>query len=86
MFAAIVRVIPVIAAAIAAVEKLVTEKGKAKQDAAADMIAMFAPLTGVITDAEMRDPRVQSALRASIDANVALVNALTAVRNKTLAG
>lgn len=71
-----VRLFPLIVAAVHAVERLVTgSRGSAKQDAAVDAVrAMLAAIEAGIDRNLLDDADVERAVRATIDAYVALQN------------
>lgn len=75
-FGGIIKILPAIAAAVGAVEKLTTGiKGKDKEDAAVDLIRDFIPLLeGAISRDVVDDELVQQALREAIRATVSLMN------------
>ena len=72
------RLAPLIIGAVQAVERLVTSaKGKAKQDAAIDMVAtVLAAVEGAAGQDLLNDAAVQDATRKVIDAVVALQNVI----------
>jgi hypothetical protein len=78
----IVRLIPLVIAAVNSVERLVTTKrGKDKQDAAVDMVRDLLPLVeGVIGKDVFDDPSMQDAVRKLIDAAVAVENQAKLIR------
>ena len=82
VFTNILKLVPVIVAAVQAVETLLTnKKGKEKQDAAVDMVRTLLPLVeGYVGQDLLDDAQVQLAVRAAIDAVVALQNTVDAVR------
>jgi predicted amino acid dehydrogenase len=86
-FQMVVRAIPVIVAAIGAVEKLSEKKGKEKQDAAVAIIGDLIPLIESTIPREIVDEgQVQDAIRKVIDAIVALQNVVRDVITKRKAG
>lgn len=69
------KLIPLILTAITAVEKLVDKKGKAKQDAAVDLIGQLVPLIEASIDRDVvDDAAVQQGMRDTITATVSLLN------------
>jgi predicted amino acid dehydrogenase len=86
-FQMVVRAIPVIVAAIGAVEKLSEKKGKEKQDAAVAIVGDLIPLIESTIPREIVDEgQVQDAIRKVIDAIVALQNVVRDVITKRKAG
>jgi predicted amino acid dehydrogenase len=82
-FQMVVRAIPVIVAAIGAVEKLSEKKGKEKQDAAVAIVGDLIPLIESTIPREIVDEgQVQDAIRKVIDAIVALQNVVRDVITK----
>lgn len=71
------KLAPLVVQAVHSVETLIQAKGRAKQDAALGLVADGVKLleTGIDHDV-LNDEDVQAALRASIDAYVALQNAV----------
>jgi hypothetical protein len=77
MFATAIKLVPVIVAVVTAVERIISAKGKEKQDAAVTLLETFEPLlAGVLPPGALSDPRVAEAVRKAIDAVVALQNAV----------
>ena len=76
------KVFPYLVMAVQSVEKLAgAKKGKEKQDAAIDLIGTFlASLEGGLDKDLLDDGDVQIALRAAIDAYVALQNVIVKAR------
>ena len=76
------KVVPLIIGAVNAVEKLMSAaKGKEKQDAAVTMVAaMLAAIEGGIDKDLLNDGEVQKAVRAVIDAVVALQNVVASAK------
>lgn len=70
------KLVPLIVAAVGAVEKLATGlKGKQKQDAAVELIAELVPIIEAGIDRDVvDDAAVQDAVRKVIDAVVSLQN------------
>lgn len=69
------KLIPLILTAITAVEKLVDKKGKAKQDAAVDLIGQLVPLIEASIERDVvDDAAVQQGIRDTITATVSLMN------------
>jgi predicted amino acid dehydrogenase len=82
-FQMVVKAIPVIVAAIGAVEKLSDKKGKDKQDAAVAIVGDLIPLIESTIPREIVDEgQVQDAIRQVIDAIVALQNVVRDVITK----
>jgi predicted amino acid dehydrogenase len=82
-FQMVVKAIPVIVAAIGAVEKLSDKKGKDKQDAAVAIVGDLIPLIEATIPREIVDEsQVQDAIRKVIDAIVALQNVVRDVITK----
>lgn len=81
-FIQVVKLFPLIVAAVQSVESLLSDKkGKAKQDAAVDMVGTLLPLVESYVGKDLlKDGEVQKAVRAAIDAVVALQNVVAAVR------
>lgn len=75
------RLVPLIFAAVSAVEKLAgARKGKDKQDAAVALVGDLLPIVeGAIGRDVVDDAQVQDAMRTTIDAIVALLNATRTV-------
>lgn len=82
------RVIPYIVAAVAGVERILTgAPGKQKQDAAVELVGtMLEAIEGIVRKDLLENDEVQKALRAAIDAVVALQNAIAKVRPPQLVG
>lgn len=82
IFVTIVKIVPLIVAAVQAVESLLTNKhGKDKQDAALNMVKSLLPLIEEFVGKDLLDDaQVQVAVRSAIDAIVALQNTVEAVR------
>lgn len=72
------QLLPLIAGAVRAVEKLATGKrGKEKQDAAVETVRVMLGLTEALTGQDiMKDEDVEKAVRDLIDAIVAVENAV----------
>lgn len=72
------KLVPVVVAAITAVERLMTAgKGKEKQDAAVEIVGDLIPLVEAsINNDLLNDDDVQDAIRKIIDAVVALQNVI----------
>jgi glutamate racemase len=69
------KLIPLILTAITAVEKVVDKKGKAKEDAAIDLVGQLVPLIEASVDRDVvDDAAVQQAMRDTISATVSLMN------------
>lgn len=82
-FTMVIRVIPVIVAAIGAVEKLSDKKGKDKQDAAVAIVGDLVPLIESTIPKDIVDEAlVQDAIRKVIDAIVSLQNVVRDVITK----
>jgi len=78
------KLVPLILAAVNAVERLVvTKNGKDKQNAAIDMVGDLMPLIESSIGREIvNESSVQDAMRKVIDAVVALQNVISDVRTK----
>ena len=78
----VVRIGPLVVAAVHAVERVVkAAHGKDKQDAAVDLVGtMLTAAEGIASRDLLNDAKVQEALRHAINALVALENAVAAAR------
>lgn len=78
----VMKLVPLIVSAVQAVEGLVTDKkGKAKQDAAVDMVRSLMPLIeGYVGRDLLDDTAVAAAVRSTIDAVVHLQNVAISAR------
>lgn len=77
------KLLPLIVSAVNAVERIVKggAHGKDKQDAAVDLVTtMVESIEGLVNKDLLDDAQVQVALRATIDAIVAMQNAMAAAR------
>jgi|TARA_R110000787_G_scaffold141904_6_gene255462 hypothetical protein len=75
------KLFPLIMAAVQAVERMSSKKGKAKQDEAVNLVGDLVPLIeSSIGRDVVDDAKVQAAIRAVIDAVVALQNVATDVK------
>lgn len=85
LFGNIVTLIPAIMSAVEAVEAFARGKGKDKQNAAVDLVGKFLQLTeGAAGKDLLDDAEVQAAVRAAIDAIVAMENVIRDARAKRL--
>lgn len=84
VFGGALKLLPLVIQAVGAVERLATgAKGKAKEDAAVDLVRDFLPLLeGAINRDVVDDAQVQAALRSAIQAIVALANVARDVQAK----
>ena len=77
----ILKLIPLILAAVQAVERMSSKKGKAKQDEAVNLVGDLVPLIEASIGRDVvDDAKVQVAIRAVIDAVVALQNVAADVK------
>lgn len=82
----VLRIVPLVVTAIGAVERVVSAKGKAKQDAAVALVTDLAPLVETtIPQVVINVPQVQDALREVIDAIVALNNVVRDLQSPPVA-
>lgn len=79
------KVVPLVMSAIGAIEKVAEKKGQAKQDAAVGLVSELLPaIESAISRDVVDDAKVQTGLRAVIDAVVALLNVIEDVKVKRL--
>ena len=77
------KIVAFIPAIVDTVEKFIAGKGKAKQDAAMDMLGVFiTSVEGVVGKELLDEAKVQNALRKVIDAVVAFQNVVADVKAK----
>lgn len=84
---AALKIVPVIVGAVKAVESLLSAtKGKAKQDAAVDLVTELVPIVEASIGRDVvDDAAVQDAIRKVIDAVVSLMNVVRDVSAKRAA-
>jgi hypothetical protein len=75
------KLIPLILAAVQAVERMSTKKGKAKQEEAVHLVGDLVPLIEASVGRDVvDDEKVQIAIRSVIDSVVALQNVAASVK------